>query len=873
VRLSFGDRLSYLEAMFWLASLSILLTADGEGASGRQFVPFMPNLPEVQLSQTGFSAATRGGRACYADDLEAFHKALKTKLKRTSTRAVWALKTPVSWMVADQQSDRLPDRLAIESRWMAATEERWSASAGNPVTCVVLNADGSAQEQILDEQLKGWEIRWLGKGQVEGVGSVVEIARPIGDGARRYFQLDQLRRADPMRLWLSLGNLLEGWSWVRDGPNLHRTTTIMGLEGKGPEFMVLGTNDSVVGWDQLTQDLSAMGTQVIDSLGEKAPVERQGVVIPRGNQRIAFFGIHNRSKQLPSAQREARITAIFDRLAKDGPIHRAILLARHPASAAPFLDDSRFQVVVLPAGLNLAPRQGEFKLPLRREAIRNGQSPVLIRVPSNAIMQLTIKASSASLEAHKIDERVPANEQLAQRVNTVRHELYPTLSKPLISAPRKGRFDSEKTLDLVAGVILRAGEADAVVLPPFMRFLSLPGGLSRLDLLERLAMPSPLVSMTVDGGALKTLLAAQSLQWRSREKLEPGRPLRLVTTAEVADLLKPKIGARDRRWVSMEDQRLRPHKDGRASLPRSVLPWLEHHTKDGNNSIDELLEMPPARQRLVLRIDRLQLSALGNDLRAPTGRRTAEDPRTNQPSRTSLGGHLDLRLIQPLSSWTVSLRTLAAYTRDLFPEDGATATLDKESIDDWSLTAELMRSNGPIRPFANGVWDSEFTAGDPNDETQSPRQVRLELNAGLAIPKSGPLHEARLAVTSSQDLSRILAETDPTPNLAIPGWRFAISGLTDWRRKVAGLEARLVVDGRYYLPENEPLPSTLLWAIGERLEIAIPFAGGLSAAVVMAHTVWQTHDEDDPASFGDHQLTAGFSLAFKRVMRPLAGIF
>ena len=777
-------------------------------------------------------------------------------------------------MISDEQSARLPDRLRIESRWMAATEERWSASESDAVTCVVLNASSSAQDEVLDEQLEGWEIRWLGKGEVEGVGSVVEIARPIGDGARRFFQLDRLRRVDPMRLWVSLGNLLEGWSWVRDGPSLHRNTTLSGLEGKGPELMIPGAKDSVVGWDQLTQDLEVIGTQAIDSLGEKAPLERQGVVIPRGNQRIAFLGVHNRSQQLAKAKRGARIDEIFRRLSKEGPIHRAILLARHPALAAPFLNDSRFQVIVLPAGLNLAPRQGEFKLPLRQEAIRNGQSPALIRVPSNAIMQLTIKGSSAHLEAHKIDERIPANEQLAQRVNAVRHELYPTLSKPLISAPQKGRFDSEKTMDLVAGVILRAGQADAIVLPPFRRFLALPGGLSRLDLLERLAMPSPLVSMTVDGGALKALLAAQALQWRSREKLKPGRPLRLVTTAEVSDLLKPKLGARDRRWVSLEDQKLRPHPDRRASLPRSVLPWLEHHMKAGtNHSIDDLLEMPLVRQRLVLRIDKLQLSALGNDLRAPTTHRTAEDTRTNQPSRTSLGGHLDLRLIQPLSSWTVSLRTLAAYTRDLFPEDGATAALDKESIDDWSLTAELMRSNEKIRPFANVVWDSEFSAGDPNDAIQTPRQRRVELNAGLAIPKSGPLHEARLAVTSAQDLTRILAETDPTPTLAIPGWRFAISGLADWRRKVAGLEARLVIDGRYYLPDNERLPSTLLWAIGERLELAIPFAGGLSAAVVMAHTVWQTHDEVDPATFGDHQLTVGFSLAFKRVMRPLAGIF
>ena len=107
----------------------------------------------------------------------------------------------------------------------------------------------------------------------------------------------------------------------------------------------------------------------------------------------------------------------------------------------------------------------------------------------------------------------------------------------------------------------------------------------------------------------------------------------------------------------------------------------------------------------------------------------------------------------------------------------------------------------------------------------------------------------------------------------MPGWRFAVSGLMDWRRKIAGVEARLLLDARYYLPENEPLPNTLLWAVGERLELGIPVAGDLRSAIVIAHTIWQTHDTGTSTAFGDHQFSLGFSLDFKRVMRPLAGLF
>ena len=550
------------------------------------------------------------------------------------------------------------------------------------------------------------------------------------------------------------------------------------------------------------------------------------------------------------------------------------MLARSAQDAAPYLDDSRVQLIAIPGGLNLKPRTGTFSVPTYAQALHQRQSPVLVRIPSNAITQLVLNRSTARIEVIKIDERTPNIKVLAQRVNTVRHDLYPTLSKPLVPALPGAQYTTERTIDLVAGIILRAAHADALVLPQIRPFIVLPGGLSRLDLLERLLMPSPLVSITVDGGKLAAALKSQKISLRSREKLTAGRPLKLVTTAQLADLLKSQIGNRSRQWISLQDGRLQSDKNRRETLPRVLLPLLEKQLKnDAQSQLQTIMQMPAARYRTIVRIDKLQLSAFGQELRAPITHRTTEDPRTNQPSRTSLGGHLDFRLIQPIKDLELSVRGIAAYTRDLFPEDNGVAALDKESLDDWSLTLEALFAKGKLRPFTNIVWDSEWTAGDPNSEIETPRQTRLELNAGLAIPKTGRLHEARLAATGSQDLTRILADSDPTPAVALPGWRFAVSGLIDWRRKVAGIEGRLVLDARYYLPENEPLPNTLLWAIGERLELGIPWSGGLRSAIVIAHTVWQTHDTDNPSAYGDHQLSLGFSLDFKRVMRPLAGLF
>ena len=62
--------------MVWLASLSLLLTADSDGVSGRQFVPILQTLQGVRLDRTGYAAATLEGRACLTEELKAFQQQL-----------------------------------------------------------------------------------------------------------------------------------------------------------------------------------------------------------------------------------------------------------------------------------------------------------------------------------------------------------------------------------------------------------------------------------------------------------------------------------------------------------------------------------------------------------------------------------------------------------------------------------------------------------------------------------------------------------------------------------------------------------------------------------------------------------------------------
>jgi hypothetical protein len=858
--------------MLLLSAISILLTADGDGASGRQFVPLLPHISGVQLQSAGYAAVTQGARVCLTAQLGEFHDILKNSPQRRSALPFWALRTRLSWMLSATPSELLPELLENEPRWHAALRENWVTAAGKSIDCYVLKDTPDAEQKQLKTELRDWNIRWSARASLPRIGEVIEVARPIGDGSRRLHHVHELRRKNPMLIWVNLGRLLEGWSWLRDGASLHRSTTSEWLKDRGPELLLPAAEDAVVGAQVLHTELDAMGSSLLDSFSKDSPEHEQAFSLWRDGERLAFIGLSPAFEQLPAAKSAQRLNSIFKRLSDAGPIHRAILLARSAQAAAPYLDDSRFQIIAVPAGLNSHPREGSFSLPKRAKAERNHQPPVLVRVPRNAVVRLTINGGKAELSGDQIDERRPAVLELSRKVNALRHKLYPKLLRPFVPALSTGHFDNSKTVDLIAATLLPAAQADALMLPNLAPSMTLPGGLSRLDLLARLAQPSALVMITVDGGALKKLTTHAGIIWRSREKLIAGRPLRLITNQALARRYKTQLGTRDYQQMIISDQGLKRVQTKGASLPRIVMPLLERALETDVN-LDNLMRLPPGRSRLLLRIDKLQLSAFANRLQAPSERRALEDARTHAPSRTSLGFNSDLKLLQPLHTLTSSLRFTGAYTRDLFPEDGGTAALDKESLDDWKLTAELMRGSGAYRPFTNLLWDSEFSAGDPTQSIKSPRQKRAELNAGVAVPKSGKLHEARLAATVSQDLSRQLADSDPSPELAFPGSRFAISGLADWRRKVGKIEVRLVIDGRYYLPESEPLASTLLWAMGERLELAVPMAAGLRGAVVLQHTLWRTHDEVGASGLGDHQFSAGFSLDFLRVMRPLAGVF
>jgi hypothetical protein len=879
-----------------LAALQIVVTAGSGGGSGRTVLPVLPQADGASLLRAGYSAAARGPRACFPDDLQQLGEVLAgpAHLAEPRKQAV-ALRAAHSWLVTARRDERLVDVLGgVEPEWYPVLTERWSGG-GATIRCLVLASTDDAQATSLAGPAEAWEIRWWAEADLSGSGRVLELARPLGDGARRLALVDELKADRPTPLWIDLGGLLEGLSSVRQGPSLHRENTVAHLtRNGGPDLLVPDRNDLAIGIEGLAAEAKTFATQLLatgalDPQGKAWPGVRSAVRLERGGQTISVLGLSAAPRTAARGGRSRAIDAAIDQLARSGPLGLRILLVQDPADVGLFLADRRFQLLLYPEGVARRADSGSVTLPPPIGPRRDQRGPAIIGIPRNRVVHLTIDSGRVTFSSPQVDESTAPARPLADQVNAVRHALYPALNRPVIPAAphRRGEvtFSAADSTRLLSGLVLEAADADATLLPPLRAELEVPGPVSWLELRARMQIAEPLVVRRIDGKVLKSASAkVPQATLRRRGPLVAGTPLRLVTTRALATQLGPALKGQPGAWKPLHRVGAQLQTSDRPGRPLALVgPELllerlgpsEWDAGAAGVLVNHLLAPLPRRSQLRLRIEKLELQLLATSLRAPAERRSPDDARSTALSHRAIGTAFDLRLDQPLGRTTVTLGTAGRYKRDHFPADGAVQAVDREATDDWRGSLELGASTGLLRPVAGISWDTEFSAGDPGSEaTPPPRQHTLELNGGVLWPKAGRRHEARLSFAARQDLSRVLAATDPTPELALPDWRFGVDGRGDWRQKLGPLKARLMIGATYFLPATDPAPSTLWWSLFERLELAVPMAGGLHAGLYAEHFAWRTYAEGANApDVADTALSAGFTLSFARVMRPFAGVF
>ena len=860
-----------------LAQMTILLTGETGGVSGRQVSPILPTLSGIQIQEMGYRAVTHAGRACFPKDLGSFEQFLTRRVKRKLENKTKLLRWRQSWFVTDHVKPELLDRLGAKD--LTSHDAQWEVwSVGNQVLRCVAVGD-AIENAKLANNLGLWEIRWSAQTELPRIGLFIEIARPLGDGSRRLHQIRKLREQRPDLLWFDLGSLLEGRSIIRDGLDLQRTLTVQELHSVPPQLLLPSPQDLAAGMDHLLQELRPGGTQILQtSKAPPAPGRVRSWRHTQDGQRILVLGLGDAPEEVGVKQ------AIEEILTQAESDEWVILLSRQTTHLHPWIHDPRIAMIAVPGSLRLGPFKGSWQ---RGHASSGG--PLLMQVAPNRLLTVTLgEKGKLEFVSNAIDERIPADPKLARQVNLIRHTLYPDLNRTAIPAGKIGsgtHLKGSRTGVLLAHTILRAADADAVLLPPLEDDRPLPGPLSRMRLRSQLRIPGYLVRRRVEGrDLLKAAAAFGNAQLTSREKITAEAPVMLVTTADLANQLAKALGPKAGTYaLQLKDGHLIPLPSTSSQLPTSLrdlgvtliegqLLWDRPDLSTLERRVAMLLEPPKPRSAFRFRIDRLSLSIQEVSLRAPAERRAPEDPRANSPTRLSVGSQFDLRIEQPWHHLVASVRTLGEYRRETFPAENGEEAIDKEAVDDLKGIFEVAARSGNYRPFGNVGVDSEFTAGIPGQVSPARRQMLTSIDAGLMLPKRGVLHEARLSATALRDLSDAFNQ-EPSTNRTETHWRFGLSGLADFRRQLPVGSIRLLLGARLFLPETEPQPNTLLWAFSERIEYAFPLAGGLNLKTYFEHLSWRTHLANPAPTFADTWLSGGLSLDFARVLRPFAGLF
>ena len=128
------------------AQLSILLTGETGGVSGRQVDPVLPTLTDARVQKAGYHTVTHRGRACFPKNLADFARFLETGSSRTLGDSATMLRWRHSWFVVDKPSPELLHRLgATEAAQQSARWERWSDGEVTLrcITCLLYTSDAA----------------------------------------------------------------------------------------------------------------------------------------------------------------------------------------------------------------------------------------------------------------------------------------------------------------------------------------------------------------------------------------------------------------------------------------------------------------------------------------------------------------------------------------------------------------------------------------------------------------------------------------------------------------------------------------------------------------------------------------------------------
>jgi hypothetical protein len=627
---------------------------------------------------------------------------------------------------------------------------------------------------------------------------------PKDEPARRFQLLAQHLAHESKPLFVDAGSFVDGASSVRAGAlSLHRPTGFSILERLSPTALVPGETELASGaaafiLESATRDLPYIATNWASEdpklalpLSKKHAVELEGETLSLAFVGVVDPGIHRWSPQLAEdgitlTEPASAVQAEVDRLrAEDSPPHAIILLT----SVGPeLLSDLRNELdhvdLILGDTSAKSERLSSFSLNLRETG--NGEHPATalpVDGVASARLKFKLAGESISLQALdisplRVEPDLLPDAKVLKAISTVRSTEYPQYDNPLIPAIGEGPITDEDFAKIVCETIAENAKADAVFLSSLPEPAHIPGPLTELLVMDRLAVLDQLEVHYIPGDRFSRFLtkvyglmpihcgADLGSKWpKARGRLiEAERLYRVVTTdrarlsTDLGVLLQesysPKILDKPSFDV-LEDEDGSPLRMSTAVLRQ--LRALRVGAENPMNIADDLLarkssDKPPMWltriRRVALNIERFK----GAD---DAAYESIPETLATSASSFTLGGQVDVAMDYSSRLLLSDIRLRSDYTRLSLDEDEP-----QETADDIVLSSSISLPGASIpkigevgfMPYSEALLDSEFTAIESEDEVV-PRQADLSLAFGLSARRFGAVRALRLGAFALRDLS------------------------------------------------------------------------------------------------------------------------
>jgi len=740
----------------------------------------------------------------------------------------------------------------------------------------------------------------------KGDSTAIIVGIPAREAARRFRHLKELLKEKNHTFYVDAGSFIDGTSAVRDGSlSLHRKWTLETLSSLGATALAPADTELIAGARNLIAESKEKGLPYIASNWSTKDPQLQlprflirEVPDPAGTIRLAFLAVTDpaAAKWIPSLEAEGLIlldpvesvNSLVEELheSETPPDLVVVLTTGRPHMLSKMKSGLRGVDLVLGDRSDVDLRLNTFDIEVKQEIDPKRRVAAILPIEDITSADLTFSriAGSWSLKRienrpHRIKGSFPPDTEALSQITRTRASVYPGRDRILLPAPSgvpSRVWKGEEWASVVCEALVAKTDADAVLLPRLPEPPQIPGPLTELMIMDRLALLDKLEEHEIPGDKLVNLLGpakqlvsqvcgAQlkpSLRIRGRA-IDPDRIYKVVTTDRAsAGLLEALLSrAYSPRLLDQPAYRILQDERGNdLTLRHAVLSHLRLRAIGYGNLEKDPNQEEPSAQRLrpqwSLKIQRLSLRATRFEGSRDERFAQVQETLATSPSTFNLATDTDISIIYDTGILRNDFRFRGTYSELSF-DDGN----DEELADDLRLSFssevprfgfKITQGSPAFSPYGEILLDTEFSPIETDGKTLS-RQADISLTTGLSARKFGDFKMLRVGAFVLSDLSN-------SDRFADYGGRAEAQTLTIFG---PGLRFSTTLDARLYGSTPDDDPSDLRYKALLDARLAAPLIRFLDLSVFAQTFFFKGRVEETKSASSSY--TLGFSLDFRGV--------